>query len=126
MIQFRPIGLSWIALGAVGLILTIGEIAADRGLCFYREEGLEWLAEGLLFGLLALTAAVAGYGLFRGWRWPRIAIEVVAAIVLVHSLIGFLCSDRPADWRRVAFVLSLFSLYSLVICLFVKYESHST
>jgi hypothetical protein len=126
MNNFRLIGLTWLALGALGLIVTIREVAAVGRSVVYDEGGLQWLAEDVLMALLTLTAAVAGYGLFRRWRWARIATEVVGSIVLVYSFTAFLFADRPTDWRMVAFVLSLFSLYSLIICLFVKYESQST
>ena len=118
MTHFKLIGLVWLVFGGLGSLYTCWH--ADVMFSFvYLKGGIEALAFEILGCLFTLTSALAGFGLLRHWRWARIAIEVLGSVLLTYSAIMFLFVEVDAFFGLAAG----FSLYSVLIALFARYES---
>ena len=122
MKQFRVITGLWLAFGSLGFIYTAWHASVMGGF-IYHVGGPGALAVEILSCVFSLAAAVAGYGLLRGWRWARFAIEVLGAVLLASSVIALFFSEVVIGQRLLFFVpAAVFALYSLIVALFKTYE----
>jgi hypothetical protein len=122
MRHFTTLAWLWLVFGALGSFYNCWH-AAVMSHFIYGVGGLGALAQELMDCVFTLAAIVAGYGLLRGWRWARLAIEVLGAVLLAESLIALLFSEVVIDQRILFFGAALlFAMYSLIVALFVKYE----
>ena len=90
------------------------------GRFIYAVAGPSGLAWEIGEGVVALAVAVSGYGLARGWVWARLAVELLATVLLGTCGVILLFSDMALSVASVAPVI--FALYSLVVVLFFRFE----
>ena len=96
------------------------------GRFIYSVGGVGELVVEILGCVFTFAAMAAGFGLLRHWSWPRIGIEVLGSLLLAFSVITLFFSEIVVSQRITLFVpASLFALYSLVVTLFLRYESRA-
>jgi len=120
MTHFKIIGWFWLVFGVCGLIYSAGQFAAMAPLIFL--PGAQGALIPVILGcVFTLASALAGFGLLRHWRWPRIAVEILGGILFAFSVIFLF-----ADFIAIYAVFAAIALYSLVVALFVRYEPPPT
>jgi hypothetical protein len=120
--HFRITAGLWLVLGAIGFLVTSLH-AATMGGFVYRIGGPGALAVEILTCAFMLAATVAGYGLLCGWDWPRLALEILGAVLFTFSLVGLFFSEVVIKQRVLVFIPALlFATYSLFVTLFLKHE----
>ena len=126
MRHFTILGWLWLVFGTLGSFFECWAVVVAVHFIysagFYRVGRFGALVNELPSCVFTLAAIVAGYGLLRRWRWARVAIEVLGAILLVMSVIALF--SPVTIGQRIVFLgpVALFAMYSLIVALFVKYE----
>jgi|SRR5579859_4640583 len=119
MKHYRFIAWLWLVLGALATVYKCWHAIA-MGRFIYSVAGSSGLAWEIGEGVVALAVAGAGYGLVRGCVWARVAVELLASVLLGTCGVVLLFSDMALSAASLAPVI--FALYSLVVVLFFRYE----
>ena len=106
----RILGIPWLALFSFILLVWVWQFVAgaDRG---------DLKLHAILIPIF-LFGAIASFCLFRGARWARIAIGIIALLIAVLVTWFFLKSG----WHWPDGSLGVFALASVVILLWPKHE----
>jgi hypothetical protein len=119
MRHYRFIAWLWLVLGALATVDKCWH-AIHMGPLIYSvaaSGGVAWEIGECVF---SLAATVAGYGLVRGWAWARVAVELLASVLLGTCGVILLWGDMA--FSPVSLAPVIFALYSLVVLLFFRHE----
>jgi len=118
MKQYRFIAWLWLGLGAFATVYKCWH-AVTMSRFIYFVAGFSGLAWEIGECLVAVAVAAVGYGLVRGWAWARVAVELLAGVLLGICVILVLgdIALSPASLAPV-----IFASYSLVVVLFFRYK----
>ena len=111
------LGILWIALCGffcISLSLATYHIITATS---YRLDNLAIIA---FFVLLYLTGTVASFYLFRGSRWGRIVVGIVALLTVMASVMGFFAFFNAAPYSVVGVTFDVLAFASACILLFSR------
>ena len=79
------LGILWMAICSYFCVsLSLGTYYAIK----HTASGLDWVSVDLFFVLLSLVGTVASLYVFRGSRWGRVVVGVVALLIVTASVMG--------------------------------------
>lgn len=119
MKHYRFIAWLWLVVGALAAAYKCWH-AISMGHFIYSVAGSGGLAWEIGECVFAAAVTVAGYGLVRGRFWARLAVELLASVLLGTCGIILLFGDIVLSPISLAPVV--FALYSLAVVLSFKYE----
>jgi hypothetical protein len=112
MLHLRIIGITWLALGVLGVCASLFDLTHNIAAHAFADT----IESDFIALTFCIAATFAGYGVFRRWRWARVACGVVSVLFLLYALSYLLMVGLEYGgflyvpvWAAV-----VFSLYSLI------------
>ena len=113
----KILGILWMAIcGYFCVSLSLGTYYTIK----HTDSGLDWLSVGLFFVLLNLVGAVASVYVFRGSRWGRMIVGVVALLTVTASVMGLFAWFNSPPFSFVGIAFDIFALVSAIVLLFSR------
>jgi hypothetical protein len=119
MKHYRFMAWLWLVLGAFATVYKCWHAVA-MGDFIYSVAGSSGLAWEIGECVVAVAVAAAGHGLVRGWPWARVAVELLASVLL--GICGLILVFGDIALSPASLAPVIFALYSLTVVLFFRYE----
>jgi hypothetical protein len=113
----RILGILWMAIcGYFCVSLCLATYHTIK----YTMSGLDWVFLEFFFMLLNLVGVVASVSVFRGSRWGRMIVGVVALLTVTASVMGCFAWFNSLPFSFVGIVFDIFALASGGVLLFSR------
>ena len=110
----KIIGILWMVIcGCFCVSLSLGAYYTIK----HTNSGLDWVSLDLFFVLLSLVGTVASVYVFRGSRWGRVIVGVVALLIVTASVMGLYAWFNSPPFSFVGIVFDIFALASAGVLL---------